>query len=146
MAAAYEGSGASIGYVAHRDNIPTSRVFAGAEEEEAKKIDNDRGLTALLYANEVDWSGAVDGGALRCFVGAAPHVDDEVDEQTGEGVAFVDVEPLPGRLVLFRSRDLLHRVMPVKSPGRVRVALSAWLLEDWHYSGSSNNTSSVTSG
>ena len=34
----------------------------------------------------------------------------------------------PGRLVIFRSRDLLHEVLPVE--GWRRAALSVWVLRD----------------
>ena len=36
--------------------------------------------------------------------------------------------PAPGRLAVFRSRDLLHEVLPVA--GWRRAALSVWLLRD----------------
>jgi hypothetical protein len=118
MLAAYRGGSASLGYVPHRDNVPTARL-----QEEGVGVENDRELTVVLYANERDWSGEIDGGCLRCYTGAR-ETDDE-----GEDAAFRDVAPEAGRLVLFRSRKLLHRVMPVLAEGKVRVALSVWLLK-----------------
>lgn len=51
-----------------------------------------------------------DGGCLRCFVGAEP------DDEYGTTAKVVrDVAPVGGRLVMFRSRDLLHEVRPTKS-------------------------------
>jgi predicted 2-oxoglutarate/Fe(II)-dependent dioxygenase YbiX len=85
------------GYRAHRDNGP----------ERGAPGENYRELTAILYLDERPTSGR--GGALRCHLDRA-----------------VDVDPKPGRLVLFRSRGVLHEVVPVA--GWTRVALTAWFL------------------
>ena len=73
--------------------------------------ENHRELTLILYLNGPGKSGT--GGALRCHVG-----EEEV----------VDVDPRPGRLVVFRARELLHEVLPVD--GWQRAAMSVWLLRD----------------
>ena len=78
-------------------------------------------LTAIVYLNDADWAES-DGGCLRCFVGA--------DKQDNDGKTgrVENVLPVGGRLVLFRSRDLLHSVTPVLSARR-RYAMSCWLLK-----------------
>ncbi|MEW5314181.1 MAG: hypothetical protein WDW38_005696 [Sanguina aurantia] len=70
----------------------------------------DRSITAILYLNS-EWDGATDGGQLRLF-----HAD-------GSG-GFTDVEPVAGRVVLFRSRLIEHEVLPAWRP---RWAMSAWI-------------------
>jgi SM-20-related protein len=67
--------------------------------------DDRRTLSAVLYLNR-DWL-AEDGGALRGYPG----------EQV------LDVVPLAGRLVLFRSAELLHEVLPAR---RERLSLTGW--------------------
>ena len=44
-------------------------------------------------------------------------------------VGQVDVLPVGGRLVLFKSREVLHEVRPCYAE-RGRYALSCWLLQD----------------
>ena len=111
MIARYPGTGAA--YVAHRDNDPDRR----------SPNRNRRALTAILYANAPDWDVARDGGALRCHL-AAPLADEDGctaacaagcvwrgnAPQLPSGTCHVDIAPLPGRLVLFRSDVLLHEV------------------------------------
>ncbi len=59
-------------------------------------------------------------------MGAAPD-----DESGATAAEVVDVSPEGGRLVLFRSRDLLHEVCSTHESGKhraVRWALSIWIL------------------
>lgn len=63
------------------------------------------------------------GGALRCYVGA--HPNDEDGESCNNPI---DIAPLGGRLVVFRSRDLLHAVRSTKLKQTRRYALSIWIL------------------
>ena len=78
---------------------------------------------AIVYFTPTDWSAAKDGGALKCFLGCGPR------DATGETAKeTLEVEPVSGRLVLFKSRDIPHAVLPLKS-GRPRLALSCWLLK-----------------
>jgi len=77
-------------------------------------LDSDRSVdgrlvTAIVYLNE-GW-GPGDGGALRLY-------------PAGGGFAPVDVAPEGGRVVLFSSRSMPHRVLPA---ARRRVCFSAWL-------------------
>jgi hypothetical protein len=67
-------------------------------------------------------AGEPPGGELRCFLDAGSADGDGRSART-----VLDVAPLGGRLVIFRSRQLLHAVMPCWRP---RYALSCWLLQD----------------
>lgn len=87
------------------------------------KLNNGRKVTAIFYANQ-DWTSS-DGGQLRLYKrrpnpfqlekGASEPEEDEMEH---------DVNPVGGRLVLFRSRDIPHEVLPT---GRKRFAVSLWL-------------------
>lgn len=68
--------------------------------------DDRREISAVLYLNE-HW-GADDGGELRLFL----------PDQSP-----LDVQPLSARLVLFRSAQLLHEVLPAS---RERLSLTGW--------------------
>jgi len=94
---------------------------------------NHRAWTAIMYLNPPlpsssgggegeDWCLERDGGALRCFI------DTSEDDSTGETAKEVlDVAPLGGRTVIFRSRDLLHSVLPTN---RQRLAMTAWIFDE----------------
>lgn len=105
--AMYDGVGRSPevtpGYVCHLDNC----ADVDGEGE------NYRELTAILYLNQA--SPGCSGGALRCY-----HSDNEA--------GYEEVTPVAGKLVIFKSRELLHEVTPVL--GWRRLALSAWILKD----------------
>lgn len=84
---------------------------------------NRRRLSTVLYCVPEDWSRA-HGGALRLY---------KSTHQTGgwegdDGLA--DVQPRPGRLVLFASDERVpHEVLPVAvGHGRVRYALALWFI------------------
>lgn len=74
------------------------------------KHDDHRKLSVICYLN-FDWQ-PEDGGQLRMFV----------PESGGEKT--VDVLPLAGRLVCFRSDLLEHEVLPTQ---RERKSLTGWL-------------------
>ena len=118
MVTCFDGNGSH--FVAHRDNACTIPDDADASSPSAQTgCINAREVTAIIYGN-VDWDES-HGGALRCHVGA------DKDDGSGETATDVrDVAPHAGRLVLFKSRELLHEVLP--SYGR-RVAISLWLLD-----------------
>jgi Rps23 Pro-64 3,4-dihydroxylase Tpa1-like proline 4-hydroxylase len=62
----------------------------------------------------------VDGGSLKCYVGA------QQDDQIGETATSVErVTPAGGTLVLFDSRYLLHEVEP---SNKDRLALTLWVV------------------
>ena len=76
-----------------------------AAHRDALRHDPKREATAILYLNP-DWKPA-DEGCLRVYTAAGSF----------------DVEPLGGRLVVFRSSLLLHEVRPTQA---VRHAATAW--------------------
>ena len=71
---------------------------------------NARVLTVLAYVNP-NWS-EPDKGQLRVFQSGLPHVD---------------YAPLAGRVVLFKSREVFHAVMPSTFQ---RCAIQLWLMGD----------------
>ena len=75
-----------------------------------------------LYKVTLAWAPGA-GGELRCYLGTAP-----TDTTGATATETVDVAPAPGRLALFRARDLVHEVRPVV--GWRRAALSVWVLRD----------------
>jgi hypothetical protein len=81
-----------------------------------------REITAILYLNDEDWDVTTDGGALRIFTGTSP---EDLDGTTATIVE--DIAPVGGRLVVFRSRDVLHTVLPAH---RQRLAMTAWFLNE----------------
>eukprot|EP00439_Symbiodinium_sp_Y106_P076076 s270_g15.t1 len=90
--------------------------------------DNQRMVTVLLYLND-DWRPG-DGGELRVY---GERLDEEA-AQAPEGLRkeaasmpdmdrFVDIAPLSGRIVMFRSRDVWHAV---REPREQRWAMTLW--------------------
>lgn len=75
------------------------------------KNDDRRQLSLICYLNEPDWC-LQDGGELILYL-------------TGEdGEKTRAVHPLPGRLVIFQSREMEHEVRPAR---RNRLSLTGWL-------------------
>jgi Rps23 Pro-64 3,4-dihydroxylase Tpa1-like proline 4-hydroxylase len=111
MCATYNGNGAH--YVAHRDNV----CVAGDDSHGTGDADcaNLREVTAILYTS-LDWK-EPHGGCLRVHKAVSTASDDAGDD------SFVDVAPLAGRLVLFRSKEVLHEVLPSFA---TRTAVSCW--------------------
>lgn len=72
------------------------------------KSDRGRKFSLVLYLNE-DWKES-DGGYLTLYP---------------EDIAPVDVYPLGGRAVFFRSDEMEHEVHP--SPTRERLSIAGWL-------------------
>lgn len=93
-------------------------------------LNNGRKVTAIFYANP-SWSEG-DGGHLRVYKRKLNpfQIEDmkakgsEVPDQAAHEVAE-EIEPLGGRLVLFRSRDVPHEVLPTNQK---RFAISLWLM------------------
>lgn len=82
--------------------------------------DNQRMLSVLLYLNH-EWQPG-DGGELRVFATkGAPGVGPAEDNN------FVDIAPLSGRLVMFRSREVWHAV---REPREQRWALTLWVMAE----------------
>eukprot|EP00434_Breviolum_minutum_P006287 symbB.v1.2.005547.t1/scaffold258.1/size251559/1 len=129
MAAVYDGKGAC--YEQHRDNEwqrhLTSRTPKGlrpktGSEAKQRRLDfgdgpsgawmNFRELTMLAYVNlPEDFGdhpkGQENGGRLRCYVSTKR--GDLCGETARE---LKDLEPVGGRAVIFRSKELLHEVEP----------------------------------
>ncbi|KAL7552041.1 hypothetical protein ACHAWF_015249 [Thalassiosira exigua] len=92
-------------YRRHRDAVPGSASVL-------------RRYSLLLYLNEDGWDPAKDAGQLRL------HLDGGGDERPpGVEPKYVDVDPLGGTLVLFKSEMIPHEVLDTKSE---RFALVGW--------------------
>jgi SM-20-related protein len=74
------------------------------------RFDDHRKLSVICYLNE-DWK-EENGGQLRMFL------PDET----------IDVLPVIGRLVCFRSDKIEHEVLPATRP---RLSLTGWLLDQY---------------
>ena len=72
--------------------------------------DDHRKLSVICYLNE-DWH-ETKGGQLRIYLPEKP----------------VDILPIAGRLVCFRSEQLEHEVLPAT---RERLSLTGWILDQW---------------
>ena len=72
------------------------------------KKDDHRKLSVICYLNK-DWK-ETDGGQLRLYIGNES----------------IDILPLAGSLVCFRSDLLEHEVLPAK---RERLSLTGWLID-----------------
>jgi len=111
---------AGRGYPQHLDSLPLHKIDGNSwpdgagfqpdvdelTERRRKKLAT-RKVTAILYPQSVwkaDWN-----GMLRVST---------------DGEEEVDIEPGRGSLVLFRSPDLLHEVLP--SNGKERFSLTMW--------------------
>ena len=92
-------------YRRHRDAIPNSASVL-------------RKYSLLLYLNRDGWSPEKDAGQLRM------HLDGGGDEcPPGVKPNFIDVDPLGGTLVLFKSEAIPHEVLDTMSE---RFALVGW--------------------
>ena len=92
-------------YRRHRDAIPNSASVL-------------RKYSLLLYLNRDGWSSETDAGQLRI------HLDGGGDEcPIGVKPNFIDVDPLGGTLVLFKSEQIPHEVLDTQSE---RFALVGW--------------------
>lgn len=124
MGAVYDGQGAC--YRQHRDNEwqrhlrPWLPGQAAGKRRRQHAADgactgewmNFRELTMLAYVNlpedyGEDERGLAAGGRLRCYVGTARG---DLAGRTARELR--DVAPVGGRAIIFRSRELLHEVLP----------------------------------
>mmetsp|Transcript_42560 Transcript_42560/g.96103 ORF Transcript_42560/g.96103 Transcript_42560/m.96103 type:complete len:420 (+) Transcript_42560:98-1357(+) len=94
------------------------------------ETNNGRKISAVLYANK-SWS-REDGGQLRVFKRRPNPFQVAKAQSEGAEVPDVDqieveeeIEPMGGRMVLFRSRDMPHEVLPCR---KKRFAISLWLM------------------
>ena len=115
MVARYE----SGGYRVHLDHDPP------ADDDlywlwESSREQSQRVLTSILYVTDPAFDADIHGGCLRLFLGCAG------GDASGETATSIrDVAPVPGRLVVFKSRKLPHAVLDTS---RRRLALSCWHL------------------
>lgn len=72
---------------------------------------SSRIVSAIVYLND-SWT-AEDGGQLRLYT----------DPDSGVSGPAFDILPEPGKLVLFRSADFWHEVLPAR---RERFSLTGW--------------------
>ena len=92
-------------YRRHRDSVPNSASVL-------------RKYSLLLYLNDEGWKPEVDGGKLRI------HLDGGGDEiPVGKEPEYVDVDPIGGTLVLFRSELIPHEVLDTRNE---RYAVVGW--------------------
>ena len=107
------------GYRTHLDHDPPSDddlywLWKSSREQ------SGRVLTAILYLTDPDFDACLHGGCLRLFLGSEP------GDASGETATSIrDVAPVPGRLVVFKSRRVPHAVLDTS---RRRLALSCWHL------------------
>ena len=125
MLSMYAGNGTA--YRPHRDNISGGSFMKDEGGWLADREQADREITAILYLNpghgDHPWP-EQNGGTLRCFLGA-----DTSDQDGSTAKEVMDIAPIGGRLVLFKSREMLHEVRPTFAPTG-RYALSCWLLQN----------------
>jgi SM-20-related protein len=70
------------------------------------KTDDRRQFSLILYLNE-NWK-ITDGGCLRLFP---------------DNAAQIDILPIEGKVVFFKSNQLLHQVIPANSRNRMSIAV-----------------------
>jgi len=93
-------------------------------------LNNGRKITAVFYTNK-SWS-REDGGQLRMYkrlpnpFQAAKAKGQDAEPPSPESYEVdEEIDPVGGRVVLFRSRDMPHEVLPCQ---RKRFAISLWLM------------------
>lgn len=105
--------GRGQGYNRHRDAFPIDDV---ADMKPARK------LTCLLYLNK-DWE-PEDGGQLRVFTAPGVKIDGMGEPFSFWGVNSYDIDPVFGRMIIFRSEIVEHAVLPCFNTER--LALTFW--------------------
>lgn len=104
----------SKGFPLHSDGDST-----GATDEDQRRTISARRVTAILYLNGSPWPPA-HGGAFRGYRTAA-----SLEGGVGE---HMDIDPEGSSVVMFRSRDLMHEVLPTLPTAARRFALSLWFV------------------
>ncbi|MEN8693493.1 MAG: 2OG-Fe(II) oxygenase [Akkermansiaceae bacterium] len=97
-------------YEGHLARYPASGFYKAHLDQHAGTL--ARQITIMIYLNQ-DWE-QPDGGELRLFT----------DVKKGPNGPFVEVMPQAGTLVIFRSADFWHEVLPSR---RARLSLTGWL-------------------
>jgi SM-20-related protein len=91
-------------YECHFALYPTGAFYK--KHVDRFRDDDRREISAVFYLNE-NW-GADDGGELRLFL---------------DDLQPLELQPVSGRLVLFRSAQMPHEVLPAS---RERLSLTGW--------------------
>lgn len=88
-------------------------------------LDNGRKVTAIYYPNPPDWQ-EKDGGFLRLYPRRRKDVQLREGSAAGppDAEPLTDISPVGDTLVLFRSRDMPHQVLPCH---RKRFAITLWM-------------------
>ena len=97
-------------YEGHLARYPAAGFYKAHLDRHAKTL--ARQISIITYLNE-GWEES-DGGQLRLYT----------DVEKGISGPFIDVLPKAGTVVIFRSADFWHEVMPSKRP---RLSLTGWL-------------------
>lgn len=111
----------NIGYHRHRDALPD-----GGDNNFADFQYFPRRITAIIYINDVHTKWQADhGGCLRIYLKARDPFrsrdSENDDDKEGE---FVDIEPIAGRMVIFLSGAIDHKVLPILN--HHRLAITSW--------------------
>ena len=97
-------------YEGHLARYPASGFYKAHLDRHSNT--QARQISIIAYLNE-DWKDS-DGGQLRLYT----------DIDRGVSGPYIDVLPRAGTVVIFRSADFWHEVMPSKRP---RLSLTGWL-------------------
>jgi hypothetical protein len=102
-------------------SLDPSHRPSGSGQHSSSNAICDTSKKANLHNNVAPWNAKLDGGCLRCYLGATE------DDQVGvSATSIMEIEPIGGRLILFSSKDVLHEVMPTF---RNRWAATVWFME-----------------
>ncbi len=97
-------------YEGHLARYPAEGFYKAHLDRHAKTL--AREVSIIVYLNK-DWEDT-DGGELRIYT----------DSEKGVSGPFIDVLPEAGKVVIFRSADFWHEVLPSSRP---RLSLTGWL-------------------
>jgi hypothetical protein len=117
---------AQSGYPRHLDQCDSNLAELGLLEYWRLSDYRGRSITSILYLNDDEWEGDLDGGQIRCYHRTG---DTNRDGHKGGGTrgttdeTFEDIIPLGGTLLIFDSRRIEHEVLPAR---RERLALTSW--------------------
>jgi SM-20-related protein len=80
-----------------------------------------RQISSILYLNQ-HWQ-ATDGGELRLYLSNENLPDDNLPNDNLHREKYLDIAPIGGRLVLFKSSEFWHEVLAAT---RERISLTGW--------------------
>merc|ERR1712060_210720 len=109
---------------------PTNGFYKKHVDGGYEDLNNGRKITAIYYANPA-WAWE-DGGRLKMYK-KKPNPF-EIEKRKSQGLEIPEnekdeeveqIDPVGGRIVVFRSRDMPHEVMVTK---KKRYAVSLWLM------------------